>query len=150
MATRNNSRSGGNRPRTHPTRSVKSTKTRRPPATPTQPTQSQPPRIPAPIELAIEEQRGFLGTAISILYCLHSALRREIEDGGPEDSEAVECAAEGAELTDITAMLLVQLHNIHNALDSVHLMHAKVDPERVAMLETFSKLKIGSDEGEVS
>ena len=29
MATRNSSRSGGNRPRTHPTRSVKTTKTRR-------------------------------------------------------------------------------------------------------------------------
>ena len=150
MATRNSSRSGGNRPRTHPTRSVKSTKTRHPPVTPTQPTQSQPLRIPVPIELAIAEQRGSLGTAISLLYCLHSALRREIEDGGPEDSEAVEFAAEGAELTHITAALLVQLRNIHIALDSVHLTHANVDPERVKMLETFRKLEIGSDEGEAS
>ena len=145
MATRNSSRSGGNRPRTHPIHSVKSTKTRLPPVTPTQPTQSQP--IPAPIEFDIEELRGFLGTAISIVYCLHSALRREIEEGGPEDSEA---AAEGAKLTHVTTMLLVLLRNIHAALDSVQLKHAKVDPERVAMLETFSKLKIGSDEGEAS
>jgi len=55
------------------------------------------PRIPAAIEVAIDEQRTSIGTAISLLYCLHSALRREIEDAGRIETEAVEDAAESAD-----------------------------------------------------
>ena len=41
--------------------------------------------IPAAIQNAIEEQRGELATAMTLLYCLHSVLRREIDDGdGPD------------------------------------------------------------------
>jgi hypothetical protein len=98
------------------------------------------PRIPAAIEVAIDDQRDCLGTAISLLYCLHSALRREIADAGPEESEAIEDATEWANLTDITAMLLVRLHAVHRSLDFVSLGQADVDPERVMLGEAARQL----------
>jgi hypothetical protein len=80
------------------------------------------PRIPAAIEIAIDEQHGALGTAISILYCLHSTtLCYQVAGAGRFESEDVEDAAEWAELTDITSMLLVRLNGIHIALDCTEL-----------------------------
>jgi hypothetical protein len=148
MATRNNSRSGGNRPRTHPTRTVKSTKTPRRTAGRT-PAETRP-RISAAIEIAIDEQRDSLGTAISILYCLHSTLRYQDAGASRFEIEALEDAAQWAELTDITAMLLVRLNGIHTALDSTELVKAKVDPEQLEMAEAVRKMGIGSDEREAS
>ena len=107
-------------------------------------------RIPPAIEFAIGEQRGSLATAISLLYCLHSALRREIEDGGKVESEAVDDAADGADLTEISAMLLVQLNAIHNGLDTLALLQVDVNPEWVRLAEAARKLQIDSDEREVS
>jgi hypothetical protein len=101
------------------------------------------PRIPAAIEIAIDEQSDSLGVAISLVYCLHAALRREIE--GPAESEAVEDAAESADLTDVTAMLLVRLNAIHAALDPVSLQHADIDTERVELTEAVRKQQIGDD-----
>jgi hypothetical protein len=59
----------------HPRDSKRKTvrKARRSPATPTQPARTKP-RIAAAIEIAIDDQRDSLGTAISVLYCLHSTL----------------------------------------------------------------------------
>jgi hypothetical protein len=108
------------------------------------------PRIPAAVELAIDNQRESLCTAISLLYCLRSALRREIEDGGKIESGAVDDAADGADLTDISAMLLVRLNAVHNGLDSLALRQAGVDPERVMLMEKVRELGIGDDERKAS
>jgi hypothetical protein len=107
-------------------------------------------RVPDAIDFALDEQRDSLGTAITILYCLHSALRREIEDGGSIESEDVEQAAESADLTDITALLLVRLNKIYRALDSTELKKADIDPERLEIAEAVRKLRIGNDEREAS
>jgi hypothetical protein len=103
------------------------------------------PRIPAAIEVAIDEQRSSIATAISLLYCLHSALRREIEDAGRIETEAVEDAAESADLTEISAMLMVQLNAVHNALDPVELRQANSDPEMVKLIEAVRKMGMGGD-----
>jgi hypothetical protein len=80
--------------------------------------------MPVEIGNAIEDQRSSLGTAMSVLYCLHTELRRQTEDGGVDESDAVKDATEWADLAEVTAMLLVQLHAIHLALDSVSLRGA--------------------------
>jgi hypothetical protein len=107
-------------------------------------------RIPAAIEIAIDDQRDSVGTAITLLYCLHLALRHDIEDPGLGESEAVVDAGEWADLTHITAMLLVRLHGVHSGLDQVALLEANPDPERVTLREEARKLNIGSDEREAS
>jgi hypothetical protein len=93
------------------------------------------PRIPAAIEIAIDDQRESIETAISLLYCLHSALRREIEDAGRIESEAVEKVNESADVTHISAMLLVQLDSSHAALNPTELVRAKVDEEALRISE---------------
>jgi hypothetical protein len=159
MATRNHSRAGGNRPRTHPSaapvsrlsipkppnapagkpRSVKrSFQSRRSAAG--RPAAETKPRIPAALEIAIDDQRTSLGTAISLLYCLHSALRRETADAGSNEYDPVANASEWADLTEITAMLLVRLYLVHNALDCVTLKEVYVDPKRVELAEAARKL----------
>jgi hypothetical protein len=80
--------------------------------------------IPVEIGNAIEDQRSSLATAMSVLYCLHTELRRQTEDGGMDESDAVKNATEWADLAEVTAMLLVQLHAIHLSLDSVSLRGA--------------------------
>jgi hypothetical protein len=117
---------------------------------PSRPRAQTNPRIPPAIEFAIEDQRDSLGTAISLLYCLHSALRRGTEDPGPVESKAIEDETRWADLTDVTAMLLVRLNDIHSALDSVSLRHADVDPERVALAEAVRKLQNESNAREAS
>jgi hypothetical protein len=107
------------------------------------------PRIPPAIEIAIDDQRDSLETAISLLYCLHSALRREIEDTGSVESEAVEDASDQADLTDISAMLLVRLSSVHSALDPTELAQAKVDPEALRISELAREM-FDSDEREAS
>jgi hypothetical protein len=151
MATRNSSRRtrlkgriGGNRPRTHPIprpRRTAAPSSSKPPETK--------PRIPPAIEIAIDDQRDSLETAISLLYCLHSALRREIEDVGTVESEAVEDASDQADLTDISAMLLVRLSSVHSALDPTELVQAKVDPEALRISQLAREM-FDSDEREAS
>lgn len=109
-----------------------------------QPNETEP-RIPAAIELAIDNQRDSIGTAISLLYCVHLALRRELE-GGPLENEAIEDAANWADLTHITAMLLVRLHSVHFALDSTEIVQAKIDGERLRLAEMARELGIGSED----
>lgn len=105
--------------------------------------------MPAAIELAIEDQRDSMCTAISLLYCLHSALRREVRhDAGRIESETVENASKSADLTEISAMLLVRLHSIQSALDPTEVMEAKVDPEMLRLTEMARKLGSGSNERE--
>lgn len=120
MATRTDH--GGGRPGTPPRRVDQSIKTRRRAATRNRPsvTSSRPPAL----GLAIEEQRTSLATALSLLYCLHSALRRGIDNVGRMKSPGVQAAAQNANVTDITALLLVQLDSIHAQLDSHELMKA--------------------------
>lgn len=66
---------------------------------------------------------------------IRSALRREVEDVGTPEREAVESASKSADLTDITAMLLVRLDSIHAALDAAKLVQAKVAAERPRISE---------------
>lgn len=129
-------------------RSVKDSPSRRR-AADRPPAQSKP-RIPPAIELAIDEQRESVGTAISLLYCLHSTLRHQVDGAGPDEGEAVDDAAEWADLADITAMLLVRLHAVHSALDSTEIVQAKIDPERLALTEMARELGIGTDDREAS
>lgn len=140
MATRKSTRAV----KTH---SVKRSSTRRRAAGP--PPAPAKPRIPPAIEIAIDDQRNSIETAISLLYCLHSALRREIEDAGKVESQAVEDASDEADLTDISAMLLVRLDSIHSALDPTELMQAKVDPEALRISELAREM-FDSDEREAS
>jgi hypothetical protein len=98
------------------------------------------PRTPVAVELAIEDQREALATSISLLYCLHSAMHREIDDGGKDESEAVVNVSNSADLTAVSSMLLVRLDAIHSALDSVELAHAKQDPELVALAKAARKI----------
>jgi hypothetical protein len=120
------------------TRARKERHAKRSPLRPRAPEYLRPPnqlRIPAAIEIAIDDQRSSIAAAISLLYCLHSALRREIEDAGRIESPSVEHAAESADLTDISSMLLVRLDSIHSALDPTELVSAKVDPEMVRLTQ---------------
>jgi hypothetical protein len=93
--------------------------TRRRPSSP-----AAPPVMPLEVQKAIEDQRGELATAMTLLHCLHCALRREVDHAGPDESDEVEGAVGWVELPDLTAMLLVRLHAIHLALDSVSLRQA--------------------------
>jgi hypothetical protein len=61
---------------------------------------------------------------MSVLSCLHTELRRQTEDGGLDESDAVKNATEWADLAEVTTMLLVQLHAIHLSLDCVSLRGA--------------------------
>jgi hypothetical protein len=79
------------------------------------------PVIPVQIGNAIEDQRRALVTAITLLHCLHTVLRRQTEDGGEDEPEAVQDALGWVELPDLTAMLLQRLHSVHLALDCVSL-----------------------------
>ena len=47
-------------------------------------------RIPPAIEIAIDAQQEAIGVAITLLYCLHLALRRQIEGDESDENEAVE------------------------------------------------------------
>jgi hypothetical protein len=108
-------------------------------------------RVPDAIDFALDQQRDSLETAISILYCLHATLcYQDAGVGGRVEDGAVEEAAKGADLADITAMLLVLLNGIHIALDSTELEKAHIDPERLEMAEAVRKLGIGNDEREAS
>jgi hypothetical protein len=107
------------------------------------------PRVPAAIEVAIDDQRCSLETVLSLLYCLHSALRRQIEDTGTVESKALEKASKSADLTDISGMLLVQLDLIHAALDPSELAQANPDPEMVKLTEAVRTMGAGSDAEEL-
>jgi hypothetical protein len=93
--------------------------------------------------MAIDQQRSSLETAISLLYCLHSALRREIDDAGRIESQAVTAASNSADLTHISALLMERLDAIHRGLDSLELEQASPDPEMVKLIETVRE--IGGD-----
>jgi hypothetical protein len=68
---------------------------------------------------------------------------------GPDEGEAVDDAAEWADLADISAMLLVRLNAVHSALDSTELVRAKVESDMVQLTEMAREL-VSSDEREVS
>jgi hypothetical protein len=59
---------------------------------------------------------------MTLLHCLHCALRRETDYTRPNETPQFEEAVGWVELPRITAMLLVRLHAIHLALDSVSLL----------------------------
>jgi hypothetical protein len=80
--------------------------------------------VPLAIQNTIEEQRGELVKAMTLVHCLHCILRRETEDNGPDETTEFEDAAAWVEFPNVTAMLLVRLHAIHLALDSVSLRQA--------------------------
>lgn len=110
------------------------------------------PRIPPAIEVAIDEQCDSLGIAISLLYCLHAALRPVTAYRVESDPKFVGDAPEWANLIDVSAMLLVRLTGIRSALDSWELQNAHVDPEQLELAEAAARKlqKIGSDKREAS
>ena len=118
---------GPSRPR-NSTRARKARSAKRSGPSPRPPTRRRPSSsasaIPVEIGNAIEDQRSSLATAMSVLYCLHTELRRQTEDGEMDESDAVRDAAGWADLAKVTALLLVRLHSVHLALDSVSLREA--------------------------
>jgi hypothetical protein len=66
---------------------------------------------------------------MTLLHCLHSVLRREIDDAGKEESDAVENAVGWVDMTEMTAMLMARLNSVLLALDSVSLKHALKEVE---------------------
>jgi hypothetical protein len=104
-----------------PVKSARSDKRKSPSTRVPDPNQLTAPGVPRAIEIAIENRRNSLSIVISLAYCLHSALRREIEDGGSIESPAVQNATAVVDLTDITAMLLARLDSLYSSLESVSL-----------------------------
>jgi hypothetical protein len=84
--------------------------------------------MPDKVGAVIQCQRNKLIRAITVLYCLHSALRWELEDAGPIEGIAVEAAIRLAELPEMTAMLLETIHSVHEALDLRKLARAMRGP----------------------
>jgi hypothetical protein len=85
--------------------------------------------LPPAISEEIEDRRGDIAAAMSLLYGLHSILKNQSEDAGPVESEQLAAAIKWVDLTAITGLVLLQLHSIHTALDSVALMRAARDAE---------------------
>lgn len=98
------------------------------------------PRIPPAVEIALDVQRGSLEIAISLMYCLHATLRHQADDGGLFETEGLEDAAGMADVADISALLLVRLDAIHDALDPTELVRAKVDQEAAQLTETVREM----------
>lgn len=92
-------------------------------------------RLPAAVEIAIHEERGSLIVAISILYGLHSILRRQLEGDDSEVSDAIEHAAGWADSTKLSEILLVKLHEVIQNLDNIASGITNVDPEELAIAE---------------
>ena len=92
-------------------------------------------RLPADVVIAIHEERGSLIVAISILYGLHSILRRQLEEDDSEVSEAIEDAAEWADSTKLSEMLLVKLQAVLENLDNIASGITNVDPEDLEIAE---------------
>jgi hypothetical protein len=117
---------GSSRPR-NSTRARKAHSAKRSVSLPRSPKRRRParkaPALPVEIVNAIDDQRRELATAMTLLHCLHCVLRCEADDTGPGESEAVQNAVGWVELPDVTALLLVRLHAVHLALDSVSLRH---------------------------
>jgi hypothetical protein len=84
--------------------------------------------LPPGVEEEIEERRRDIAGAMSLLYGLHSILKNH-EDPGPAESRLLAEAIEWIELSDITELVLVQLHSVLQALDSVELKAAARDAE---------------------
>ena len=97
-------------------------------------------RLPTDVEIALHEERGSLMTAISILYGLHSILRRERDGDESEVSEAVEDAAKWSDSVELSGMTLVKLHTVLKNLDAIALGRTHVDPEDVALAEAARDL----------
>lgn len=140
---------GSSRPR-NSTRARKARSTKRSPRPPSathRPRTKHRSRVPIAIELAIDEQRDSIEFSISLLYCLHSALRRRIEDAGHIEPAAVTQAARSADLTDISGMLLVKLAAIHAALDPTELEDSKVDQGTMRLTQNARELHSTDESG---
>jgi hypothetical protein len=106
------------------------------------------PTISTAVDVAIEDQRGNLAAAITLVYCLHATLQCEAEEGGPDEEQAVKTASEWAELSTITRMLLVRLHSIHAALDSVSLIRARDLADQAVLIAPAQELPTNVDDRE--
>jgi hypothetical protein len=82
------------------------------------------PEIPEGIQEEIENQRGVLGTVITLLHSLHMVLEHQQDELGVELSAGAEAAVGWVNLPDMTEMLLERVHAVHLALDSVCLARA--------------------------
>ena len=82
------------------------------------------PEIPEGIREEIENQRGVLGTVITLLHSLHMVLEHQQDELGVELSAGAEAAVGWVNLPDMTEMLLERVHAVHLALDSVCLGRA--------------------------
>jgi hypothetical protein len=82
------------------------------------------PEIPEGIREEIEDQRGVLGTVITLLHSLHLVLEHQQDELGIKLSAGAEAAVGWVNLPDMTEMLLERVHAVHLALDSVCLAKA--------------------------
>ena len=84
--------------------------------------------MPVKIKNVIECQRNKLVSVVTLLHCLHSALRRQLDNTGRMESVAVLAASEIAEFPMVTGMLLEEIRSVHDALDSTSLRRALEGP----------------------
>ena len=101
------------------------------------------PHIPEAVEAAIHEERATLITSITLLFSLHSILRRQLE-GLDEINEPVESAEKWVNVTELTTMLLGKLSTVLRNLDAIALGRTPdVDPEDVEMTESVAEMPHG-------
>ena len=84
--------------------------------------------VPPGVEEQIEVRRTDIAEAMSLIFGLHSILKSH-EDPGPAESSLLVDAITCVELSDITELVLLKLHAVHLALDSVTLRAAARDAE---------------------
>jgi hypothetical protein len=84
--------------------------------------------IPIKIENVIECQRNKLVAVITLLHCLHSVLRRQLESTYATESFAVQAAIDIAKLPVVTEFLMENVRSVHDALDSASLRRALAGP----------------------
>ena len=88
------------------------------------PAQVEGSEIPPGVLNEIENQRGVLITAITLLHCLHVTLERRQDPIDKEPIPRLDAAIRWACLPDVTAILLERTHTVLCALDPNNLTNA--------------------------
>jgi hypothetical protein len=80
--------------------------------------------FPPGLKSEIEDQRGVLVTIITLLHCLHVALKYQEDQIDEELDPRVEAGVRWVSLPEMTAMILERTHAVLSALDSSNLTKA--------------------------
>jgi hypothetical protein len=80
--------------------------------------------FPPGLKNEIENQRGVLVTIITLLHCLHVALKYREDQVGEGSDPRVEAGVRWVSLPEMTATILERTHGVLSALDSSNLTRA--------------------------